>query len=201
MLSNNKIDPILKRIRSAAKPTRFSQALLVKWGFSSTNDRAVIPLLKQLGFLNESGVPTENYDRLRDTISWKHVLGDRVRELYADLFAINTNIHEAPDEEVKGAISRVTGKEEDSVKRYYATFKALTSLADFTHKPTGREAPEERADGAELKKETSPLAPHEQHEVRRRPEFHYNIQIHLPPNGDIATYNAIFKSLRDNLGL
>lgn len=29
--------------------------------------------------------------------------------------------------------------------------------------------------------------------------FHYNIQIHLPATTDISVYNAIFKSLKDNL--
>ena len=31
------------------------------------------------------------------------------------------------------------------------------------------------------------------------PQFHYNIQIHLPATTDISVYNAIFKSLKDNL--
>lgn len=30
-------------------------------------------------------------------------------------------------------------------------------------------------------------------------EFHYNIQIHLPATTDISVYNAIFKSIKDNL--
>ena len=29
--------------------------------------------------------------------------------------------------------------------------------------------------------------------------FHYNIQIHFPATTDISVYNAIFKSLKDNL--
>ena len=33
----------------------------------------------------------------------------------------------------------------------------------------------------------------------RANEFHYNIQIHLPATNDISVYNAIFKSLKDNL--
>ena len=30
-------------------------------------------------------------------------------------------------------------------------------------------------------------------------QFHYNIQIHLPATNDISVYNAIFKSLKENL--
>ena len=37
--------------------------------------------------------------------------------------------------------------------------------------------------------------------THRRSDFHYNIQIHLPVTTDITVYNAIFKSLKENLGI
>src|SRR5262245_12546522 len=136
IISNNKIEPVLSRIRSAAKPERFSiRDTLAKWGFTASNDRAMVSVLKELGFLTEGGVPTEYYDRLRDPNDWKYVLGERMRELYADLFAIDSNVQSAPEAEIKGAISRVTGKDDETVRRYYATFKSLASLAKFDAKP------------------------------------------------------------------
>jgi hypothetical protein len=33
----------------------------------------------------------------------------------------------------------------------------------------------------------------------RELKFHYNIQIHLPATSDVGVYNAIFKSLKENL--
>ena len=36
-------------------------------------------------------------------------------------------------------------------------------------------------------------------EIPKNTEFHYNIQIHLPATNDISVYNAIFKSLKENL--
>ena len=114
IISNNKLDPIFSRIRSAAKPERFSiRETLNKWGFTASNDRAMVAVLKELGFLNEGGAPTVFYDRLRDPNDWKYVLGERMREIYADLFAIDANIHKAPEAEIKGAISRVTGKDDE----------------------------------------------------------------------------------------
>src|SRR5687767_10711014 len=110
IISNNKIEPILARIRSAARPARFSREMLSKWGFAASNDRAITGVLKELGFLNEGGTPTDYYDRLRDPNDWKYVLAERMRDLYSDLFAVDSNIQTAPDEEIKGAISRVTGK-------------------------------------------------------------------------------------------
>jgi hypothetical protein len=158
-----------------------------------------VAVLKELGFLNESGVPTEFYDRLRDPNDWKYVLGERMRDLYADLFAIDASVQTAPEAEIKGAISRVTGKDDETVKRYYATFKTLASLAKFEPKPikATNEKPEEDAREPKVKADAS----RDEHEHRRRTEYHYNIQIHLPVTTDISVYNAIFKSLKDHLGV
>jgi hypothetical protein len=121
--------------------------------------------------------------------------------LYADLFAIDASVQTAPEAEIKGAISRVTGKDDETVKRYYATFKTLASLAKFEPKPVKAtkidEKPEEEAAAPKVKAEAS----REEHEHRRRSEYHYNIQIHLPVTTDISVYNAIFKSLKDHLGV
>ncbi len=139
MLSNNKIEPILGKIRAAAKPLKFTHELLKQMGYSSSNDRAVIPLLKRLGFLSEEGAPTEYYDRLKDNTDWQFVLGERINDLYKDIFNINTEIYKASDEEIKGAISRTTGKDEASVTRYLTTFKTLTNLAKFGTSPRVKE--------------------------------------------------------------
>jgi hypothetical protein len=198
IISNNKIGPILTRIRSAAKPERFNRDTLQKWGFAASNDRAMVAVLRELGFLNEGGAPTQAYDRLRDPNDWPYVLAERMRDLYADLFAIDGEIQKAPDTEIRGAISRVTGKDDETVKRYYATFKTLAGLANFEAKPTraGKEK-------VELSKEPAEKAP--AHKIgsreERQTDFHYNIQIHLPVTTDVSVYNAIFKSLKENLDI
>ena len=201
IISNNKIEPILARARTAEKPKRFTtRDTLSKWGFTASNDRAMVAILRELGFLNESGVPTEYYDRLRDPNDWKYVLGERMRDLYSDLFAIDGNIQNAPEGEIKGAISRITGKDDESVKRYYATFKTLAALAKFEAKNTRapkEELAEERA-GTPQPPTSGPLI---QQAQKHRADFHYNIQIHLPVTTDITVYNEIFRSLKENLGI
>lgn len=54
-----KISDLFKQIRDGQAPERFTQQLLRDWGFSTKNDRAFIPLLKQLGFLTAEGKPTQ----------------------------------------------------------------------------------------------------------------------------------------------
>jgi hypothetical protein len=194
MISNNKIKQIITQIQVAAKPQKFTNQVLIKLGFSSTNDRAVVPLLKKLSFLSEDGVPTSYYDQLRDKTTSRIIMGNRIRDLYADIFAINVNIHNDSEANIKGAISRVTGKDETGVLRIYNTFKALCNEADFEPKTP---EPEQEQESVTDEDET----------VQRKPNstpaesaaFHYNIQIHLPATTDISVYNAIFKSLKDHL--
>ena len=195
MVSNNKISPIIDAIHSAAKPPVFSHEFLKKIGFNSSNDRAVIPLFKRLGFLTESGVPTPHYDDLKDKTKRFKSLAQRVRDLYSEIYAINTEIHSGTEDEIKGAISRVTGKDAVAVGRYYLTFKALVSLADFSTISIPNRKENERP-----KDESGIQDSEHKHKGQIRPNnFHYNIQIHLPPTTDISVYNAIFKSLKDNL--
>ena len=191
MLSNNKIAPIIAKIQQAARPAKFTQEVLKNLGFTSTNDRAFIPWFKKLGFLMDDGTPSALYDQLKDTTSTGTILGVQIKSLYADLYAINTEIHKAPEAEIKGAISRVTGKDSDGVGRIYNTFKALCGVATFDVVPTSAVAEE--------KEETPQIAVTPPVAAPRTNEFHYNIQIHLPATNDISVYNAIFKSLKDNL--
>lgn len=193
MMSNNKIASIIDKIQQAARPQKFTQEFLRSLGFQSTNDRAFIPLFKKLGFLADDGTPTALYDQLKDTTSTKSVLAAQIKELYSELYAINTEIHKATDAEIKGAISRITGKNADGVGRIYNTFKSLCGIADFNRTiPTATPVKEEEGLDAP--------APSDSFPVDLRPsEFHYNIQIHLPATNDISVYNAIFKSLKENL--
>jgi hypothetical protein len=198
MVANGKISQILDKLRKAAEPSKFTHSFLTQLGFASTNDRAIVPLLKKLQFLTEDSTPTAKYKDLRDPTRFRSVLGEQIKELYSDLYAINTKIHEANEDEIKGAISRVTGKDETSVTRFYATYKTLTDIAEFDEPITPvkqvveskPETPEPEKKKAEVKMPTHTIG---------SPDFHYNIQIHLPATTDIAVYNAIFKSIKENL--
>lgn len=192
MISNNKIPLIIAKIQQAARPVKFTQEVLKNLGFTSTNDRAFIPLAKKLGFLAEDGTPTALYDQLKDKTTAKAAMAMQIKVLYSELYAINLEIHKAAEDEIKGAISRVTGKDEEGVSRIYSTFKTLCNNADFQNEIT-IERPEHNEDINQEKSDMGIVVP------ELVPQFHYNIQIHLPATTDISVYNAIFKSLKDNL--
>ncbi len=57
IISNNKLDPIFARIRSAAKPDKFGREILNNWGFTASNDRAVVAVLKGARILDRKRSP------------------------------------------------------------------------------------------------------------------------------------------------
>ena len=207
-IANKQIEPMLTRIRTAARPEKLNRELLNTWGFTASNDRAIISVLKGLGFVAEGGAPTEFYDRLRDATDWKYVLAERMRQLYSDLYAIDPNIHTQPDAEVKSAILRLTGKDDETARRYFLTFKTLANLANFAAKagsptvaPVRTPPADTKGTAAATDRQKPPIAKGDSNEERRKSDFHYNIQIHLPVTSDISVYNAIFKSLKENLDI
>jgi len=194
MIANNKIQQIVNALQTATKPSKFSQPFLQKIGYTSTNDRGIIPLFKKLGFLTDDGAPTVHYDYLRDKNNYRKILAARIREFYSELFSINTEIYKDGEQNIKGAIARVTGGDEESVKRAYNTFKALCSIADFSQIPIDEKLVEQPDKKQNKEQEHS----YDQLE-KNGAEFHYNIQIHLPATTEVSVYNAIFKSLKENL--
>jgi hypothetical protein len=81
------------------------------------------------------------------------------------------------------------------------TFKALVAAADFEsdsllkEEADGVAAQEKKIDKEKEQEEASFLNAGRGFQGMR-PEFHYNIQIHLPSNGSEETYMNIFNAIR-----
>jgi hypothetical protein len=72
---------VLKAIREAQAPERFTYGFLEALGFKSTNDRGIIGVLKALGFIDESGNPKQPYFDYLDEERHEQVLADGIRRL------------------------------------------------------------------------------------------------------------------------
>jgi len=194
---------ILQAIRQAQPPERFTHKFLEGLDFKSTNDRGIIGVLKALGFIDESGTPKQPYFDYMDDERHRTVLAEGLRRAYADLFKLNKEANEKDAAWVKNKLKMLTqgAKSEAVLARMAATFVALCKEADFS---TPASAPKELK--VEAPVETPAPAPtvttQEQaqgHTKQHRFALAYNIHIELPAVRDQAVYDAIFKSLRENL--
>src|SRR5258708_5353815 len=73
---------VFTRIAEGQAPEKFTTQYLKDLGFTSSNYRAIIPLLKSLGFLTLDGTPTARYHEYRNTARSRRVMGEAIREAY-----------------------------------------------------------------------------------------------------------------------
>ena len=73
-----KLSEVFQQLAQGQAPEKFTTQYLKDLGFSSTNFRSVIPLLKALGFLSDDGVPTSRYREYEKHSSIETSHGSRV---------------------------------------------------------------------------------------------------------------------------
>ncbi len=199
LASNKNVAKLFENILSAQKPSTFTHDYLQNTiGLKGTNDRALITLLRNLGFLDAANTPTSYYDLLKNKMAAKIAIAEGIRKAYAPLFKANENANELNADQLKGLISQVSGAEAERVERIANTFNALMKLGDFTTTPASQEEEPLNDDGEEDDKADDAHLENDKQKPQKgpRPEFHYNIQIHLPANGTEDTYLNIFNAIR-----
>ncbi len=188
----------LNAIIGAKAPEKFTYKFLEQMEFTSSNDRLFIALLKALGFLDESGVPTQRYFDFLDQTQSGVVLAAAIEEAYSDLFAVNKKANEMSVDDVKGKLKTLTqGQKSETVLTLMAnTFKALCDYADW-----GKDRPKRAKVDPEAEQVRQVQVQPQAEDVRPSviPSLHYNVQIYLPESRDIAVYDAIFRSLKEHL--
>ncbi len=191
-----RISTALEKIKSAATPDRFTRDFLqTTLQMKGGSAHPLIPFLKRTGFLRSDGSPTDLYSQFRNSAESGIAAGQALRIGYAPLYEINESVHDLGDEDVLGLIVQFTGLKGNSstVRAILGSFKALRDFADFSaNTPTQSAPPSEPAVPA-----TAEPTPHST--PPRSLSIGYTINLHLPATSDIAVFNAIFKSLRENL--
>jgi hypothetical protein len=83
-----KLRQLLTKMRTVGVPRKVNADWLKNLGFTSSNDKSLIAILKFIGMIDPSGVPTPTWSGYRGADN-KKVLGRAVRQGYADLFCIS----------------------------------------------------------------------------------------------------------------
>lgn len=186
---------LFQKMSEGAAPDKFTTQHLKDWGYTSSNYRAVIPLLKALGFLSADGTPTSRYLEYRNTAQSRRIMADGMRDAYGDLFTIKSKPTPSDRELIEGKFKSTHNATPNTAKLMAATFYALLDLADFSQKPA------QKVETKPAEPDSTIVAPPNESTSKghNRPSLHYNIQIHLPATKDIEVFNAIFKSLKEHL--
>ena len=195
------LNSVLKKIGEAPPPPRFTQDfLMAKLGFKKGSATAVIPFFKRLGFIGSDGVPTELYNRFRNPSKAGIALAEGMKLGYQDLYSRNEYWHNLDKKELSGLIVEATGTSPGSstLKAILQTIDILKQYARFDETAETYEQPEEKQISQRTVEETSNV-PHKKTKDDLGINLSYTINLNLPETSDIAVFDAIFKSLRENL--
>jgi len=187
------IPKFFEEITKASVPPKITtEYIYTILGLKSTSYRAMIPLLKKLFFIDEASIPTTHYKNYRDVSKGKTVMASRIKSAHSGLYASNEYAHKLDKNELKSKIKTLTGLADSnkSVGYMVGTFIELCKLADFEGK-----------EPVEIKKIETEQKPKEDgiKEVATKLGISYTINLNLPPTTEIEVFNAIFKSLKENI--
>jgi hypothetical protein len=192
LASNKNVGTLFEKIASAKIPPKFTYDFMqTTIGLKGTNDRSLITLLKNMGFLDQASTPTPSYALLKGD-KRRSAVAAGIRQAYAPLFSANETANDLPSEKLKGLVAQVAGTDDDMTARIASTFSTLAKLGDFdTEAPVDQEKLGRKKED-EIPEHIEPVVGFK----GLRSEFHYNLQIHLPANGTEETYMNIFNAIR-----
>lgn len=185
------IPKLFVEIAKASVPPKFTNDFMYsKLGLKSHSYSPMIPLLKKLGFLDQGNVPTQNYKDYRDDSKSKAVMAKCIKESYRALFEASEYAYELQKDELTSKVKTVTGFADDSsaLAAIVGTFIELCKLADFEAKVTDKKTKEE-VFVKEVQEKISST----------KLGISYTINLNLPATTEMEVFNAIFKSLKENI--
>lgn len=198
--SFTKIPQYFDTMLTAKAPDKFTTRFMSDLGYTSSNDRQFVNVLKAIGFLDDAGVPTDRYFRFLDQSNSKQMVAEGVREAYSDLFALNTQAQALTKEEVVGKFRTLTNgsKESATLGHMASTFLNLCGYADWSTPVQDAKAP------SSLQAKRAPedtVSARKENRITEKFDLNYDIHIHLPATRDQSVYDALFASLAKHLPL
>lgn len=194
------VDKALMGIKAAATPAKVTQdfvktILKVKGG---SGDQ-MTSFLKKIGFVNADSTPSDIYTRFRNSSTAGAAAAAALRHGYAPLYKRNEFWHALGDNEIRGLVLEETGLANDSpiVSMIINSMKSLKKFAAFEPEGASPDKPEQIEQP--LLQPPAPQIPPQIPAQSLGLNIGYTINLNLPATSDIAVFNAIFKSLKENL--
>jgi hypothetical protein len=203
---------VVTQFRKSFPPT-VTATTLQKLGFAPNNESYVLNVLRFLGLIDQEGKKTPEATKtfnLSDDNAFSNAFAGLVSKAYADLFELHGDAAWALQSPALIAFFRTQDETTAIVGKLQAsTFKVLAAYSGHG------DVPALKAAGTKLQKSPKPAASKASH-ISAPPAkvsassgatdktsglvgLTVRIEINLPAEGDQATYDRIFKSIRENL--
>lgn len=198
------VDKALTAIKAAATPERVSQDFvktILKIPGGSGDQ--MLSFLKKIGFTNADGTPSDLYKMFRNNSTSGKAAASALRFGYGPLYKRNEYMHSLADDKLRGLIVEETGQSADStvitmVLNCIKGIKKFTATEDFSASKTGEAVltpiVEKITQNSDKDPPTTTPPP-----SNLGLNLSYTINLNLPATSDVSVFNAIFKSLKENL--
>lgn len=191
----------LKMIPTIGVPAAVTTRWLPSVGFGSSNERSMIPVLKFVGLVEESGKPTELWMAFRHSKDGPPALAAGIRKAYSGLFETYPDADRKDSEALTNFFKAGSALGERGIQYTVQTFNVLCESGEFG----GESAPPLKPRTGEAGRAVSPgRVPH--HESRdlevqypAQPSVAINIQLQLPAVTDSEVYEKLFAAVRKHL--
>jgi Family of unknown function (DUF5343) len=189
-----KVGPLLEKLGQVGVPTRATRDWLRSVGFTSSNDPSLIGVLRQIGFIDANGAPTQRWKDFRGK-EGRRALADAIRTGYAELFGTYPDAQERSVPDLEAFFKTHTDAGQQAIDKTVSTFRALASAADFSV-AAGSAPPAVSGNASDVQGPTirsaSPTAP-------QGLTININVQLVIPEAADQEVYEKFFAAMRDHL--
>ena len=188
VLTPDALGEFLDGIHARGKPDKITHDYLAKVGLKSTNHRKIVPVLRFIGFIDQSNVPTEKYQRFLSKKDAPTVMAQSLRQAYADLFKHYPDANSQTDAVLRDFFAIETGLGPRALAAVVQTFRILAKRADFVPGQTV-DGKDDEVDGEGNRNRL----------LRRQPRdlgIAINVQLQIPAASDPGIYDNLFKALR-----
>jgi hypothetical protein len=193
---NGKLRPLLTKIREVGVPPKATGTWLKQVGFTSSNDASLLRVLSQIGFIGDDKIPTNHWKDYRGS-SHATTLAAAIVSGYNELFQMYPNAYDRSEDELRDFFSTHTESGAQVVSAMIATFRTLTSQAEFTKpvKPiAASQTKESKAVERKINVSTAKV------DSNGQPvNVTINVQLTLPETKDDEVYDKFFAALKKHL--
>lgn len=201
-----RIPDLVKKIRETGVPTKVTNEWLRSVGFTSSNDRSLIPVLRQIGFIDGSNVPQPAWREYRGS-EHRAVLGRAIMLGYDMLYSTYPDAQTRTNTDLGHVFSTKTNAGKQAIDKMVATFKNLAKEADFSTAPSSgetaaipleAEAPNGGVEANSRQGSNGPLVPSST-DSRGGLTINVNVQLTIPETTDEKVFDAFFRAMRRHL--
>ena len=190
---------VIEKISDHGVPDKFTQKELGVWGYTSSNDRRIIGVLKYIRFIDDKGAPTDLWKKARTQA--KAAVGEGVRAGYADLYKTFPNAHNRDNEALTNYFKGNTDVGDAAVKRMVSTFKSLAEFGSFdSHE--GDTLPPETPPTTVNQAGATVIPPQAVPQISSNPNgpaVNINIELQLPADPTGEVYDKFFAAMKKHL--